>query len=491
MKFKIVAIIVLLAASNADAIIIRHDVADREYRELGQQFSDSVAYVGGCAATVIGDQWILTAAHCLQGKEEDIFFVEHSGGQYRIEKIFIHPNFDPKNDEAHDIALIQLKDPIATSTPALLYQRNDELGMPSVFVGRGTFGNGRDGLTRQDDEQRGATNTVDEATEFVLGFTFNSPQTATKLEGISSRGDSGGPAFVELNKKLYVIGVSSYQVGDGHEEGHYGVREYYTKVSTTYPWLETLINRTPSPEVAKHAIVDAVKLDDLSLLKTSIDGAVLANKDVLQEAFYHTIVLGRPDLAAVLINKGANFETVRINGASLFDFALQQNKKEYFEMLQRLASDRRDLHFPNSAVLPLFISAYRKDAHLLAGAQLLIKQGANVDAQTRAGDTPLILAGWGTDNIDLVKLLVSNQADVNLPNHNGDTPAMDAAYLGKVEILQHLIKNGADVTLRNRRGKTALQLAEEQNHEHVIELLRNGESGLVSSPMIGAQGNPH
>jgi hypothetical protein len=37
----------------------------------------------------------------------------------------------------------------------------------------------------------------------VVGFTFNKPEPATELEGISSRGDSGGPAFIESGSNLY------------------------------------------------------------------------------------------------------------------------------------------------------------------------------------------------------------------------------------------------------------------------------------------------
>ena len=48
-------------------------------------------------------------------------------------------------------------------------------------MGRGTFGNGQDGLIRDDAKQRGATNTVASANEHVIGFTFNKPETATQF----------------------------------------------------------------------------------------------------------------------------------------------------------------------------------------------------------------------------------------------------------------------------------------------------------------------
>ena len=84
----------------------------------------------------------------------------------------------------------------------------------------------------------------------------------------------------------------------------------------------------------------------------------------------------------------------------------------------------------------------------------------------------LIIAGWSTNNFELVKLLVSNGADVNIANNNGDTPLIDAAYLGKLENLRYLLANGADVSLKNNQGKTAFdvakssEIAAELSHSH-------------------------
>lgn len=120
---------------------------------------------------------------------------------------------------------------------------------------------------------------------------------------------------------------------------------------------------------------------------------------------------------------------------------------------------------------PLFITSFRKDPYLLEGSKLLIQQGANLNAQTKAGDNALILAGWSTNNFELVKLLVANGADVNIANNNGDTPIIDAAYLGKIENLRYLLKNGADTSRKNKRGNTALDVAKSKNNKLAIELL--------------------
>lgn len=474
-KIKTVITIIflaLIAITHAHAIVIRHDVDDTKYQEFGEQYSKSVAYIRGCAATLIDQNWLLTAAHCIDNEGRNLITAQHLDAKYRVEKVIIHPKFNGPQAMRYDIALIQLKDPILDGKPALLYTQKKEAGKNVVFVGRGTFGNGRDGLIQHDRKQRGATNTVITATKRHLIFIFNTPETATELEGISGPADSGGPAFLELDNKLYVVGVSSYQRGNGFKEAHYGVKEYYGRVSSHHHWLRTTIDNTQPPAPApKHPLIDAIKNNEAPE-PTNVDiKNIIDNESIMEEAFYQSITLNRIDHAKALIEQGVDIREIFINGKSLFYFSLTENRKDYFLMLQDTAADYENIHHPSSAVLPLFISAFRKDPNLLDGVALLIKQGANIDAQTAIGDTALIAAAWRTDNLNLIKLLVSYGADVNISNYDGNTPTMDAAFLGKVEILRYLLNNGADVTLRNRNKQTALDLAKSKNQEQAIELL--------------------
>jgi secreted trypsin-like serine protease len=80
----------------------------------------------------------------------------------------------------------------------------------------------------------------------VLQFRFDAPGDAgtTALEGISGEGDSGGPAYFERDRVVYVVGVSSGQdprPADGHV-GHYGVLEYYPRVSAYADWIHSTMS---------------------------------------------------------------------------------------------------------------------------------------------------------------------------------------------------------------------------------------------------------
>ncbi|UTF58615.1 trypsin-like serine protease [Gilvimarinus sp. DA14] len=231
-----VTLLTLLTISPAHGIITRHDVDDKECQELGARYAASVAYIGGCMSTLVEPGWLLTAAHCMRGEGVGLETALHLEVPYQVEQTFVHPD--------SDIALVQLKNPVRNGKPIALYNQKNELGRNVVFVGNGVFGNGCDGLAGEDGNLRGARNTVIEATQYNLVFLFDKPETATNLEGISGPGDSGGPALMEIDGLLYVAGVSAYQKGNGFEEGHYGVSEYYSRVSTHYPWLREVIDNS-------------------------------------------------------------------------------------------------------------------------------------------------------------------------------------------------------------------------------------------------------
>ncbi len=462
----------LLISYLSEAIVIRHDIEDSKYKALAENYSASVAYIGGCAATVIQPNWIISAAHCLQGKENSIYVARHLDQQYRVNRIIVHPQFTRENDELYDIAIVQLKDPIKNSKPAVIYSGDKELNKQVVFVGRGTFGNGKDGLIRDDGIERAATNTVDSVDQFVIGFTFNAPETATEFEGISSRGDSGGPAFVEQDNKLYLLGVSSYQVSNGFKEGNYGVREFYTRVSTNSGWLTKVLKETEDAYIPKSPVINAIINDDKVALSKALKGNNKLDKDVVNEAFYQSIILSRTSLAKMMLEHGIDATDVEIHGLSVFEFALQQNKQDYYAILQQHFSDKDYVHAAKSKVLPFYVIRFLDSDSLLTGIKMLLSQGANINAQTSNGDTALTIVGWNTRDIDLFQFFVKNGADINIGNNNGDTPLMDAAYLGKIEQLKILLANGADKNLKNKQGKTALDLAKGKNHTEAISLLQ-------------------
>jgi len=172
---------------------------------------------------------------------------------YPIERVVLHPDWRSEVDIYVDIALLKLARPVAGIAPVPLYSDTDEVGMLAIFVGRGGTGTGLTGPVREDLRLRAATNRVESVVgDSLLRFRFDSPgePDVTELEGISGPGDSGGPAFIERDGALYVVGVSVGQnarPANGNR-GHYKVLELYTRVSAFAGWLSATLSEAERRE---------------------------------------------------------------------------------------------------------------------------------------------------------------------------------------------------------------------------------------------------
>jgi ankyrin repeat protein len=99
--------------------------------------------------------------------------------------------------------------------------------------------------------------------------------------------------------------------------------------------------------------------------------------------------------------------------------------------------------------------------------------------------TPLLLA-IGTQNLELVKLLIDNGADVNHPAAWTimRTPLQMACETGNLEIIQVLFEHGAWINAPPavERGGTALQLAAIKGYGGIVELLLSLGADVNAAP---------
>jgi len=130
-----------------------------------------------------------------------------------------------------------------------------------------------------------------------------------------------------------------------------------------------------------------------------------------------------------------------------------------------------------SGYLPLFYYGALEYNLLIAAekdyyteVERMILMGAEVDAETADGATPLVFAVLN-NNLTTVKTLIRYDADVNKKTQPGETPLLIAVKNDNLAIAELLIRYGADPAYQDKSGATALHYASIYGNFYVVDLL--------------------
>jgi Ca2+-binding RTX toxin-like protein len=252
----------LLQTPKPHVSVSSTDINDARFLVQPGQGFDGVVLVEGdetyCTGSLLQDGLhILTAAHCFDTGDRPnlnpdpslttIRFDLPKGSQgVAVAQIFVHPDWKSGADDDNDLAIVRL----ARSAPDTadryeLYTTTNEIGKTFTRVGYGTSGTGVKGEVSEEDAliKRFGTNTYDalgdiytqipatlpgeslkpnnspglqlaydfdngSPTNDALGRDYGLVNLGTDREVGTSRGDSGGPAFIDGK----IAGLASYGV---------------------------------------------------------------------------------------------------------------------------------------------------------------------------------------------------------------------------------------------------------------------------------------
>jgi len=209
-----------------------------------------------CGGTLICNQYIATASHCVDGFTadgiqvwvyEENFLVEdenpHPTIKVDVEEITMHPEYDKRKID-NDIALLKLKEPVEITkasfiTPACLPADNENTfeGEEAVVAGWGATEQGGDVSPQlQRVEVPVLTNKQCNWRTLYLGKITDNMLCAGELTSggkDSCQGDSGGPLVIQRKNQYILAGIVSFGYGCAQPYAP-GV---YTRVSRYPDWI--------------------------------------------------------------------------------------------------------------------------------------------------------------------------------------------------------------------------------------------------------------
>jgi secreted trypsin-like serine protease len=241
MKKLITLMVLCLFLSKGFAGTIDPEIPDQKYIEYGSKF-DSVVKICcfdgkglSCGSAVVIDaEWIITAAHVVEGSQNCTIIMNKK--KYNIDKIIIHKNYKTHTFGYDDIALGHIEEKIDLKYYPKIYQNSDEVGKICSISGWGFTGNFITGTKIHDDNRRAGSNFIDRIEKNVLICSPSKRKDKfTELEFLICSGDSGGGLFID-NK---LAGINSSVIGyDGKSDSTYGDESCHTRLSLYYNWIK-------------------------------------------------------------------------------------------------------------------------------------------------------------------------------------------------------------------------------------------------------------
>jgi len=116
----------------------------------------------------------------------------------------------------------------------------------------------------------------------------------------------------------------------------------------------------------------------------------------------------------------------------------------------------------------LMLASMRGDMEL---ARLLLENDADVNIKASGGTTAFIFAA-SSGHTELASLLLEEGAEINEKDNLGCTALILAAISGSTEAARFLIRKGAEINAKDILGYTAQMQAEKRGHTEITQMLQ-------------------
>ena len=232
---------------------------------------------------------------------------------------------------------------------------------------------------------------------------------------------------------------------------------------------QSAVDRQLNVYLSQAAIKGCAELT-IELLK---DGAsVRARRREGDTALHHAVKATEPEVARILLQHGADIELRDLSGATPLFLAIEANRPKAVALLLEHGAN---VNSPGrSAVAPVAAAAFNGSERIV---NLLLEKGADPNAADNTGKSAIVYA-TARGFAKIAERLLKAGVDVNARYGNGLTALMWAAGHANdvpdadgLKTTQLLLAQGARLDDVDNRGRSALMMAAELGHTHIIKLL--------------------
>ena len=198
----------------------------------------------------------------------------------------------------------------------------------------------------------------------------------------------------------------------------------------------------------KNLLILAIPIVIVTFIVLNFFGYVGTKRNQLFNAAY----AGNWKRFAALISDWNEYDITDRYGQTLLGLAATQPDEQIISLMISQGADVNLRQRTRTGGTALNAAVWARHAKV---AEVLLNNGANVNAKEKAGWTPLHIAANRPSEV-LVKLLLKHGAEVNVKNRGHRTPLHEALRSpdgAKLEVAQLLIGHGADVNANSTLGK--------------------------------------
>jgi uncharacterized protein len=189
-------------------------------------------------------------------------------------------------------------------------------------------------------------------------------------------------------------------------------------------------------------LIEVVQAQDLTAVQELINSGIDVNSEESDgsRALHWSVHRNNAVLTQLLLDAGAEVDAKNRYDVAALSLAANNGNPEMVELLLSAGAMPNTAMAENETVL---MTAARSG--VAEAVALLISAGANVnERESWRGQSPLMWAA-GEGNLEVVELLVANNADITARSKRGFTPLHFAAREGKTAIVEALLDLGADI----------------------------------------------